>query len=183
MMKKILRAIPVVLILAFCLSVTAMAYSGSTSVTLKTTQNEATSSSLSCHFAKVSASNRSTSQYSVSAALQLSSGSGWSDYGTVTLAPGSSGNTGSWGHSDYVYLCRAKLWVPGLPSAKIGGIQQRRVRPETGRTRLHLRLKIQYLQSPECVWAGRHKLCLPALSAKKRGGRQQSMARSVHLDH
>ena len=42
MMKKILRAIPVVLILAFCLSVTAMAYSGSTSVTLKTTQNEAT---------------------------------------------------------------------------------------------------------------------------------------------
>lgn len=30
--------------------------------------------------------------------------------------------------------------------------------------------------------AGRHKLCLPALSAKKRGGRRQSMARSVQLD-
>ena len=29
--------------------------------------------------------------------------------------------------------------------AKIGGIHQQRVRPETGRTRLHLRLKIQYL--------------------------------------
>ena len=47
MMKKILRtilrAIPVVLVLVFCLSVTAMAYSGSESVTLKTTQNEATS--------------------------------------------------------------------------------------------------------------------------------------------
>ena len=66
--------------------------------------------------------------------------------------------------------------------AKIGGIHQQRVRPETGRTRLQLRLKIQYLQSPECVWAGRHKLCLPALSAKKRGGRRQSMARSVNLD-
>ena len=108
MMKKILRtilrAIPVVLVLVFCLSVTAMAYSGSESVTLKTTQNEATSGSLSCHHAKVSA------------ALQLSSGSGWSNYGTFTLAPAASGNTGAWGHSDYVYLCRAKLWVPGLPS-------------------------------------------------------------------
>ena len=57
------------------------------------------------------------------------------------------------------------------------------VRPKTGRTRLQLRLKIQYLQSPEYVWAGRHGLCLSALSAKKRGGRRQSMARSVHLDH
>lgn len=61
MMKKILRtilrAIPVVLVLVFCLSVTAMAYSGSESVTLKTTQNEATSGSLSCHHAKVSATN------------------------------------------------------------------------------------------------------------------------------
>ena len=65
---------------------------------------------------------------------------------------------------------------------KIGSKQQRRVRPKTGRTRLQLRLKIQYLQSPECVWAGRRDLCLPALSAKKRGGRRQSMARSVHLD-
>lgn len=41
MMKKILRtilrAIPVVLVLVFCLSVTAMTYSGSESVTLKTT--------------------------------------------------------------------------------------------------------------------------------------------------
>ena len=60
--------------------------------------------------------------------------------------------------------------------AKIDGIQQQRVRPKTGRTRLQLRLKIQYLQSPECVWAGRRNLCLPALSAKKRGGRRQSMA-------
>jgi len=114
MMKKILRtilrAIPVVLVLVFCLSVTAMAYSGSESVTLKTTQNEATSGSLSCHHAKVSATNSASSQHNVSAALQLSSGSGWSNYGTFTLAPAASGN------SDYVYLCRAKLWVPGLPS-------------------------------------------------------------------
>lgn len=121
MMKKILRtilrAIPVVLVLVFCLSVTAMAYSGSTSVTLKNTQNEATSSRLSCHHAKVSATNSASSQHNVSAALQLSSGSGWSSYGTVTLAPGSSGNTGTWGYSNYVYLCRAKLWVPGLPSS------------------------------------------------------------------
>ena len=81
MMKKILRtilrAIPVVLVLVFCLSVTAMAYSGSESVTLKTTQNEATSGSLSCHHAKVSATNSASSQHNVSAALQLSSGSGW----------------------------------------------------------------------------------------------------------
>lgn len=66
MMKKILRtilrAIPVVLVLVFCLSVTAMAYSGSESVTLKTTQNEATSGSLSCHHAKVSATNSASSQ-------------------------------------------------------------------------------------------------------------------------
>ncbi len=78
MMKKILRtilrAIPVVLVLVFCLSVTAMAYSGSESVTLKTTQNEATSGSLSCHHAKVSATNSASSQHNVSAALQLSSG-------------------------------------------------------------------------------------------------------------
>ena len=117
MMKKILRtilrAIPVVLVLVFCLPVTAMAYSGSTSVTL----NEATSSRLSCHHAKVSATNSASSQHNVSAALQLSSGSGWSSYGTVTLALGSSGNTGTWGYSNYVYLCRAKLWVPGLPSS------------------------------------------------------------------
>ena len=81
MMKKILRtilrAIPVVLVLVFCLSVTAMAYSGSESVTLKTTQNEATSGSLSCHHAKVSATNSASSQHNVSAALQLSSGSGF----------------------------------------------------------------------------------------------------------
>ena len=73
--------------------------------------------------------------------------------------------------------------LPHRHHTKIDSKQQRRVRPETGRTRLQLRLKIQYLQAPECVWAGRHKLCLPALSAKKRGGRRQSMARSVHLDH
>ena len=30
---------------------------------------------------------------------------------------------------------------------------------------------------------GRHSLCLPALFAKQRNGRRQSMARSVHLDH
>lgn len=87
MMKKILRtilrAIPVVLVLVFCLSVTAMAYSGSESVTLKTTQNEATSGSLSCHHAKVSATNSASSQHNVSAALQLSSGSGWSNYGII----------------------------------------------------------------------------------------------------
>lgn len=59
-LRTILRAIPVVLVLVFCLSVTAMAYSGSESVTLKTTQNEATSGSLSCHHAKVSATNRPT---------------------------------------------------------------------------------------------------------------------------
>ena len=73
--------------------------------------------------------------------------------------------------------------LPRRHHTKIDSKQQRRVRPETGRTRLQLRLKIQYLQSPECVWAGKHGLCLPALSAKKRGGRRQSMARSVHLDH
>ena len=73
--------------------------------------------------------------------------------------------------------------LPRRHHTKIGSKQQRRVRPKTGRTRLQLRLKIQYLQSPECVWAGRHSLCLPALSAKKRGGRRPSMARSVHLDH
>lgn len=70
MMKKILRtilrAIPVVLVLVFCLSVTAMAYSGSESVTLKTTQNEATSGSLSCHHAKVSATNSASSQHKAS---------------------------------------------------------------------------------------------------------------------
>ena len=126
MMKKILRtilhAIPVVLVLVFCLSVAAMTYSGSESVTLKTTQNEATSGSLSCHHAKVSATNSASSQHNVSAALQLSSGSGWSNYGTFTLAPAASGNTGTWGHSDYVYLCRAKLWVPGLPSSGCSAI-------------------------------------------------------------
>lgn len=67
MMKKILRtilrAIPVVLVLVFCLSVAAMTYSGSESVTLKTTQNEATSGSLSCHHAKVSATNSASSQH------------------------------------------------------------------------------------------------------------------------
>ena len=56
---------------------------------------------------------------------------------------------------------------------KIGSKQQRRVRPKTGRTRLQLRLKNQYLQSPECVQVGKHGLCLPALSAKKRGGGSQ----------
>ena len=56
---------------------------------------------------------------------------------------------------------------PRRQHTKIDSKQQRRVRPETGRTRPHLWLKIQYLQSPECVWAGRRKLCLPALSAKK----------------
>ena len=73
--------------------------------------------------------------------------------------------------------------LPRRHHTKIVSKQQQRVRPETGRTRLHLRLKIRHWQPPEYVWAGRHKLCLPALSAKKRGGRRQSMARSVHLDH
>ena len=57
--------------------------------------------------------------------------------------------------------------------AKIGGIQQQRVRPEAGRTRLQLRLKIQYLQSPECVWAGRHRLCPPCLPKSAAGGGSQ----------
>ena len=35
----------------------------------------------------------------------------------------------------------------------------------------------------ESMQAGRHKLCLPALSAEKQNGRRLSMARSVHLDH
>ena len=63
--------------------------------------------------------------------------------------------------------------LPRRHHTKIGSKQQQRVRPKTGRTRLQLRLKIQYLQSPECVWVGRHNLCLPALSAKKRGGGSQ----------
>lgn len=116
-MKKIARTLSVLLILAFCFSAVAYAYSGTTSVTLSTSQNEATSSSLSCHYATVAASNNATSLHDVSATLQMSSGSGWGNYGTVTLTPGTSGNTGSWGRSEYVYLCRAKLWVPGLPSS------------------------------------------------------------------
>ena len=63
--------------------------------------------------------------------------------------------------------------LPRRHHTKIGSKQQQRVRPKTGRTRLQFRLKIQYLQSPECVWVGRHNLCLPALSAKKRGGGSQ----------
>ena len=113
-MKKFLRAIPVIMVLALCFSLTALAYSGSTSVTLTSSQNEAVSSQLSCHHAKVSASNNASSAHNVNAVLQLSAGTGWTDYGQVTMSPGTSGNTGAWGRSDTVYLCRAKLWVPGI---------------------------------------------------------------------
>lgn len=115
-MKKVIRTIPVALALIMCLTLTAFAYSGSETVTLQNTQNEVTSNQFPCHFAGVSASNSSLSLHNVSATLQLSAGSGWSDYGTVNLQPGASGDTSAWGHNDVVYLCRAKLWVPGIAS-------------------------------------------------------------------
>ena len=113
-MKKLISTLALVLVLVMCLSVTAMAYSGSRSVDLLESQNEVYSDKLVCHAAKVSASNKGTSKYNVSAALQLSAGSGWSNYGTVTMAPGSSGSTGIWGRSTVDYFGRATLWVPGL---------------------------------------------------------------------
>ena len=164
MMKKILRtilrAIPVVLVLVFCLSVTAMAYSGSESVTLKTTQNEATSGSLSCHHAKVSATNSASSQHNVSAALQLSSGSGWSNYGTFTLAPAASGNTGAWGHSDYVYLCRAKLCrhFSGRGAAISTRRRDQRLHRCNGRIRRSGGLGCYRVNMPKlanCIWRSR----------------------------
>ena len=43
--------------------------------------------------------------------------------------------------------------------------------------------KLTLNEDIKLVPAGRHSLCLPALSAEKRNGRRLSMARSVHLDH
>ena len=64
--------------------------------------------------------------------------------------------------------------LPRRHHTKIDSKQQRRVRPETGRTRLHLRLKIQYLQSPECVWAaGAICACPPCLPKSAAGGSSQ----------
>ena len=60
---------------------------------------------------------------------------------------------------------------PRRQHTKIDSKQQRRVRPKTGRTRLQLRLKIQYLQSPECVWAaGAICACPPCLPKSAAGG-------------
>lgn len=116
-MKKAISTLALALVLVMCLSITAMAYSGTADVKLENTQNEATSATLACHAAKATASNNGSSNYKVSAALQLSAGSGWSNYGTVTMQPGSSGDTGVWGRSDTVYLCRVHLWIPGLASS------------------------------------------------------------------
>lgn len=116
-MKKLISTLALALVLVMCLSVTAMAYSGTKTVFLGTTENEVYSAKLTCHAAKVSAYNSSTSKHNVSAALQMSAGSGWSNYGTVTMSPGSSGNTGIWGRSTVDYFGRATLWVPGLPSS------------------------------------------------------------------
>ena len=64
--------------------------------------------------------------------------------------------------------------LPRRHHTKIGSKQQRRVRPKTGRTRLQLRLKIQYLQSPECVWAaGAICACPPCLPKSATGGGSQ----------
>ena len=64
--------------------------------------------------------------------------------------------------------------LPRRHHTKIGSKQQRRVRPKTGRTRLQLRLKIQYLQSPECVWAaGAICACPPCLPKSAAGGGSQ----------
>lgn len=114
-MKKVISTLALALVLVMCLSITAMAYSGSATVNLKNTENEATSAALACHAAKATANNSGSSNHSVSAALQFSTGNGWSNYGTVTMQPGSSGNTGTWGRTDTVYLCRVQLWIPGLP--------------------------------------------------------------------
>lgn len=116
-MKKVISTLALALVLVMCLSITAMAYSGEASVTLKNTENEAISAVLACHAAKATATNRADSNHSVSAALQLSAGNGWSNYGTVTMQPGSTGNTGTWGRADTVYLCRVQLWIPGLPQS------------------------------------------------------------------
>lgn len=113
-MKKLISTLALVLVLVMCLSVTAMAYSGSRSVKLEDNQNEAYSEKLVCHAAKVDAYNKASSKHNVSAALQMSAGSGWSNYGTVTMAPGSSGSTGIWGRSTVDYFGRATLWIPGL---------------------------------------------------------------------
>lgn len=114
-MKKLISLLALMLVLVMCLSVTAMAYSGQKTVKLGSSQNEAYSDRLVCHAAKVGACNYGSSKYNVSAALQMSVGNGWSNYGTVTMAPGSSGNTGIWGRSTVDYFGRATLWVPGLP--------------------------------------------------------------------
>lgn len=116
-MKKLISMLALMLVLVMCLSVTAMAYSGKKTVSLGSSQNEAYSEKLTCHAAYVSAENSSSSLHNVSAALQLSTGDSWSNYGTVTMAPGSEGKTGTWGRSTVVYFGRAILWVPGTASS------------------------------------------------------------------
>ena len=75
-MKKLISTLALMLVLVMCLSITAMAYSGQKTVSLKSNQNEAYSERLTCHAAKVSALNNASSKHNVSAALQLSVGDG-----------------------------------------------------------------------------------------------------------
>lgn len=69
------------------------------------------------------------------------------------------------------------IWISALTAVilfagiLIGG----RLKRASGKLNLNEDIKL--------VPAGRHSLCLPALSAEKRNGRRLSMARSVHLDH
>ncbi len=113
-MKKVISTFVLALVLIMCFSLTSLAYSGSIDVELKNTENKVFSAELPCHAAKATAENDPDSNHNVTVALQLSSGTGWSNYGTTTMQPGASANTGVWGRSDTLYLCRVKLWIPGL---------------------------------------------------------------------
>lgn len=113
-MKKVISTLALALVLVMCLSITAMAYSGTSTAKLVNTASQAYSDKLPCHAAKVEAENSIYSLYDVKATLMLSTGDTWSNYGTVTMEPGGSGETGEWGRADVLYFCKARLWVSGL---------------------------------------------------------------------
>lgn len=112
-MKTVKRMVSVALVFVLCfalaISVSAynLVYKGS--VTLSADEYSVTSNGYGGNHGRGRLYNISESAGNATLSLQLSSGTGWTEYAKITGAPGSSTYTDIWGRADREYLFRVEV--------------------------------------------------------------------------
>lgn len=119
LLKLKVKSFILTFLLLFCmLTVTAFAYTANTyrgSVRLGAADSSVTSSQYSGTYGRGKVYNNSGSAGSTSLSLQISSGTSWKTYTTITAAAGSNNSTNDWGRANTDYLFRVVVKPTSIP--------------------------------------------------------------------